>query len=258
VNVDTWRTVWRVCNTICLIGIAQFIICTFIAMQAYPGGSVADKVSSGFRMYDNFLSDLGRRSALNGDKNDSAAFWFNNSLIILSISLLPFYLSFCFHAWDRTSTLWIAAGFGVFSLFGLLIAGLTPLDRYFIAHHVGLAMWITGTIFASGLHAGAMLSSKYSPMWIALVSFSFAMLMMAYAVAGSVQDYVKMQKIAVAGAMCWYGTLSVWVLFKMEEYIKEVEETDPDMEEISHEASQYALHVRHGGSRPGGSSANGS
>ena len=247
-NIDLWRKLWRACNIITLFGVAQFVICTLIAISFYPGGAMENEQSIGFGMYDNYLSDLGRGAALNGDKNDTASFWFNNSLLLLSISLIPFYLSFCFHAWDRQTLLWIAAAAGLFSLLGMFVVASSPLDRAFIWHNVGLVMWMVGTIFAAGFHATAILSSQHSPQWLALISFAFAMLVMAYAVGGSLQEYMKMQKIAVAGAICWYATLSIWALFKMNEYLAELEEITPEEQETAEEASQYEFQIRHRGS----------
>ena len=246
-NIDTWRKLWRASNIITLLGVTQFVVCTLIAISYYPGGTIKNEESLGFRMYDNYLSDLGRGAALNGDKNETSAAWFNNSLILLSISLVPFYLSFCFHAWDRQTLLWFAAIAGLFSLLGMLLVALSPLDRAFIMHNIGLVIWMIGTIFAAGFHATAILSSKHAPQWLALASFAFAMLVMAYAVSGSIQEYMKMQKITVAGAILWYALLSVWGMLIMKSYLAEFDFT-PEERETAEEASQYEFQIRHRGS----------
>ena len=72
-------------------GIGGFILLNFFSMIFYPGGTLIDKDTDGYLFFYNFLSNLGERTARNGDDNFISSILFNSSLILVSISFLIFY-----------------------------------------------------------------------------------------------------------------------------------------------------------------------
>ena len=50
-------------------GIGGFILLNFFSMIFYPGGTLIDKDTDGYLFFYNFLSNLGERTARNGDDN---------------------------------------------------------------------------------------------------------------------------------------------------------------------------------------------
>ena len=72
-------------------GIGIFIILNIISMLLYPGGTIVDKDTEGYLFFYNFLSNLGERTARNGQDNFISSILFNSSLVIVSFSFLIFY-----------------------------------------------------------------------------------------------------------------------------------------------------------------------
>jgi len=75
-------------------GIGIFIILNSIAMLFYPGGTIIDKETEGHLFFYNFLSNLGEKTARNGEENITSAIFFNSSLVLVSISFLLFYTKY--------------------------------------------------------------------------------------------------------------------------------------------------------------------
>src|SRR5581483_11957121 len=59
-----------------LRAIAAGVLCGAAAVVLYPGGTRLDDTTSGYQMAGNFLSDLGRTAAYNGDANTAGAVLF--------------------------------------------------------------------------------------------------------------------------------------------------------------------------------------
>jgi len=73
-----------------IIGPAQYIILTAVAMMFYAGGTMINPLSPGFYFWGNFFSDLGRVIALSGAPNVVSFTIFTITALILSFSFIPF------------------------------------------------------------------------------------------------------------------------------------------------------------------------
>ena len=106
---------------ILLGGMAQFGINLSVAVTSF-----GDRYS----FSRNFLSDLGRAAK-------PSAPYFNVGVILLGLSLTVFFANAARQ--DDRRVFGIA---GIVSAAGLVGIGLTPLDRYFLEHHIFLVMWL--------------------------------------------------------------------------------------------------------------------
>ncbi|RYG63734.1 hypothetical protein EON80_20620 [bacterium] len=71
-----------------------FVLFTGIAMAFYPGGVKTDHGTQGYSFLVNFFSDLGRRTALNGQPNPVAASLFQYALTLAGLGLMLFFGAF--------------------------------------------------------------------------------------------------------------------------------------------------------------------
>jgi hypothetical protein len=106
---------------------------------------------------------------------------FNGSLVLLGLLLLPFFWFLPLHAPDRAGLLRVAAAIGFVSTAALIGIGLTPYDLVDREHNWALAAWLTTSLIAVGLHAAALVTSRETPQWYALLSMAVALLLAAYA-----------------------------------------------------------------------------
>ena len=107
-------------------GVVHFLIATPVAMAHFPDG---------YSMEGNFLSDLGRSSMPYSD-------WFNFSLILLGISVMPLYLTLILVDPRDSFSMKLAAGFGILSGCGLVGLGMTPFDKFIVLHYAFLGIWL--------------------------------------------------------------------------------------------------------------------
>lgn len=120
-------------------GIGIFIILNIIAMVLYPGGTIIDKNTEGYLFFYNFLSNLGERTARNGEDNFISSVLFNSSLIIVSISFSIFYTKyFQFFKTDNNSYNFvkIALFFLICSIFSFICVALFTADETSFDTHV--------------------------------------------------------------------------------------------------------------------------
>ncbi len=180
-TIDTWIKIWRTGFAIAILGAAQFVVCSIIAMVLYPGGTIETKATSNYRLSQNYLGDLGREVALNNKDNETGSRIFNGSLILLGVCSIPFFLFLPTHAADRIGWLSVAAIFGVVSSILMIMMGSSPADISPFTHFVALFFWVVTTFFCTSIHAGCMLTSKESPaLGMALISVAVAMLTVSY------------------------------------------------------------------------------
>ena len=180
-DIDTWIKVWRTGFAIAILGVAQFIVCSIIAIVLYPGGTIESKQTSEYRLSQNYLGDLGREVSLNNKDNATGSRIFNGSLILLGVCSIPFFLFLPTHAADRIGWLTIAAIFGVISSLLLIVMATSPADISPFGHYIALFFWVVTTFFCTSIHAGCMLTSRESPsLGLALISVAVAMLTVSY------------------------------------------------------------------------------
>jgi hypothetical membrane protein len=217
-TLETGMRLWRWANALTCLGVVQFLCLCTLAMLWYPGGTLLQENTVGYSFSENFLSDLGRTVSWSGQPNGTAATLFNTAVVVLAVSLIPFFLFLPAHAPDRSTVLWVAAVFGVGSALALMAIGLTPYDTHFVAHHRALCFWVIFLLATVILHFWALYTSEECASFLAVFSLGFAFLIGSYMLRGldlflaslfrsasvAVPGSVKMQKWVVLGAVCWY------------------------------------------------------
>ena len=172
-------------------GMLQFLVCVVCAMQLS---------ADGYSIHENFLSDLGRTVSLSGATNPSCLL-FNVSVIVLGVALFVF---FGFVPSATNEGQWFVRVPGSLSAAGIIGIGLTPYDKFFFLHIVALGMWLAPMVL---LMIGHVVSSAMSGRgstttnWIA---FATVAAVSGYALAGTHNGYVFMQKITAALATVWF------------------------------------------------------
>ena len=216
-----WETgirLWRWGNAVSCFGVIQFILLCLWATAAYPGGTIVEHNTVGYSFSENFLSDLGRSVAWCGESNGTAELLFTTGMVVLGLSIIPFFLFLPLHAPDRSTVLWAAAVSGIGSALALIWIGLTPYDLYFESHHTALFFWIVCLLATVILHSWALFSSEECPSGYAFLSLAVAGMIGLYllrgmefvltAATGSASDalasFATMQKYVVLGAVGWY------------------------------------------------------
>ena len=155
-NLDTGIRLWRWGNAVSCFGVAQFLFLSALAMQSYPGGTIADQHTVGYSFFENFLSDLGMTLSWSLKPNGTACLLFNTAVVVLGFSIIPFFLFLPTHASDQWESLRIAAAFGVISALALVAIGLSPYDVHPGAHVAALVLWVMSLSSAAVLHFGAL------------------------------------------------------------------------------------------------------
>ena len=217
-QLETGIRLWRWGNAVSCFGVIQFLCLCLWATAAYPGGTLVEHNTVGYSFSENFLSDLGRSVAWSGESNATAEGLFTTAMVVLGLSIIPFFLFLPLHAPDKSQILWIAAVFGVGSALSLIRIGLTPYDLYFEAHHTALFFWIVCLLAAVVLHAWALFTSEECSTAFAFLSLALALVVGLYLIRGmefaltarfgSASDalgkFATMQKYVVASAVGWY------------------------------------------------------
>ncbi|MHC4402740.1 MAG: hypothetical protein ACYTG0_24010 [Planctomycetota bacterium] len=221
--LETGIRLWRWANAVSCVGVLQFVGLSALATSFYPGGTPVDHGTAGYSFFENHLSDLGLRSSWSGESNTVSCWLFNGSVVVLAVSIVPFFLFLPTHAPDRTGILWIAAVFGIGSSIALVVIGLTPYDLHFLAHHLALFYWMVLLLVAVILHFCALWSSEECSGVFALLSLALAAVLAAYMICGmdllagqilgsSAESLVRsaaMQKWVVLTALGWYLVFGV-------------------------------------------------
>lgn len=181
------------------LGIVQFAISVRYAVSLY-----ADDYS----VAENFLSDLGRTVTFDGTDNSNCANVFNRSVIILGITLLPFFAV-------MPSVLqrgrFAIRAFGLLSSLGLIGIGLTPYDLYFIPHHAALVLWIGPMLLTVVTLLICAIVEGISSKMLSAGSLLLIAGVSAYALAGTYQGYVVFQKVMAVLACVWFCTVFVTI-----------------------------------------------
>ena len=216
-NLDTGIRLWRWGNAVSCFGVAQFLCLSVLAMHWYPGGTMADQKTTGYSFYENFLSDLGMTKAWSGQPNPTASLLFNTAMVVLGLSIIPFFLFLPSHAPDQWESLRIAAVFGVVSALALVGIGLSPFDVHPNAHVAALVLWVMSLSSAAVLHFGALWASNDCSPLLALLSAGLATAICLYmvAAAGDLRA-AAMQKCLVLYALVWYVVFGVRMVLTTE------------------------------------------
>ncbi len=206
-----WPLLWAV--AIAVMGILQFAIAIPLAMEEYPGGTITDRNSIGYSWSENWISDLGRESALNGQPNGLSSRIFRFSMVTLGSSLLVFFILSHRANCETTLTTFIASTSGIVTAIGLIGIGMTPMDKYLGMHEFMNFHWFTPLIGLIGAFSYQAIRSG----WITAVVFTVASLIlfvaMIYCSLASLASAMTAQKVFVITALLWLVLLIARVGF---------------------------------------------
>ncbi|MCP5100827.1 MAG: hypothetical protein GY943_35195 [Chloroflexi bacterium] len=148
--------VWKRPYAVVMVGCIQFLLLTIIAMLLYPGGVWGNETTVGYNFFQNFFSDLGLITALNGVPNTPSTILFVVALTVAGLSLILFFLTFPRFFTHTPILKWIcrlAALVGVWAGVSYIGIAATPADLFLDAHvkfvyHAFVALPISVTLFA--------------------------------------------------------------------------------------------------------------
>ena len=195
------------------LGLGQFLFCVHAAMDCYPGGTIADKDSIGYSWSENWLSDLGRRKAVNGFDNVTSATYFNRSIIILGATLLLFFVVSIRAFEERTIGSIATALAGLLASVGLIGIGLTPVDVAYELHITSLLVWIIPMLCLGVVFSYECFTGEGWFGWI--IGIATAVLfggVIVYALSTATSGVMAMQKIVVLQSIAWFALLGSRVM----------------------------------------------
>jgi hypothetical protein len=114
--------------------VVAFVGLILLAMRAYPGGTAWDRATRGNDFWLNYLCDLERAEALDGEPNRVGAALARAAVIILALGLLPLFWSLprLFETSERRRL--AVRGLGCAGALGGVAVGLLPNDRFGDVH----------------------------------------------------------------------------------------------------------------------------
>ncbi len=148
--IDSRRLVLVTLPRWCLGG---FVLFMMVAMWNYPGGTYRDPTTEGYLFSQNFLSDLGRWSAWNGDQNFYSSFFFGLAFVGVGVVFTLFFLNLhsLFSAEKSShSVSKIGSAAGVMGAVFIAGVGFTPGDIAFDSH-IFFANWFIRFFLAAAL-----------------------------------------------------------------------------------------------------------
>jgi hypothetical protein len=168
-----------------LAGCIGFVLLTLVAMLAYPGGTVTDHSTQGYRFSENFFSDLGRILARNGQSNLPSMAMFVLGLSGAAAALGIFFISYAQY-FSQPIYLrilaWLGSATGVASAICFLGIAWTPTDlNRFL--HVQFVLWAFRLFLVAVIfYIPTLLLGSQLPRQQAIVLLVFAGLLAAYLV----------------------------------------------------------------------------
>ena len=172
---------------IAVLGVIQYLVANAVAMAHFPDG---------YSFSGNFLSDLGRSTH---DYSD----FYNFSLIFLGIGLLPLFVSLMLVDPRDSFSMKLAAGFGCLTAMGIVGLGLTPIDKFFILHHIALGVWLFPMFYMWIVFFYGASRSTYVGIGFLSVSLLTVVVMLAVLLRSDSTGYQVMQKMIVACGLVW-------------------------------------------------------
>jgi hypothetical membrane protein len=155
-------------------------------------------------MAGNFLSDLGCSRTSSGRDNAVSAAVFNNSVIVLGVTLLPFFAILPATLPGLRKLVWLSGSLAAIGLIGI---GLTPYDRYFAAHNVCLGLWLGPMLILLVGYLIASFGGGRAGWALGACTLALVYAILAYASAGSHGAQVVMQKVTVVVSFVWLAMI---------------------------------------------------
>ncbi len=159
---------------IVLFGVVGFVVLTLAAMLAYPGGNVWDLTASGNDFWLNYLCDLERRIAIDGQPNLLGSLLTQGAMLMLALGMTAFWLTLptLFPSLPRLGR--ATRALGVIAAAGMAAAALLPGDRFEAAHPLIMAGAGVPGIVAAWLATIGLARARIVPATVALLGAATA------------------------------------------------------------------------------------
>lgn len=166
-----------------IASICAFLVLTTLAMFIYPGGTSANKTTTGYQFFTNFFSDLGRTVAHDGQPNGVASLLFTVAMVVAGGGLALFFVAFTrFFTRPTLHRVLSALGtvFGVLASLGFMGVGLTPANVNGPLHGSFVLGAFGVFLAATVLYSAVILRDPAYPNRYAWPFVMFALLLAAY------------------------------------------------------------------------------
>jgi len=140
----------RIASCAVVAAVAGFLALIVPAMRAYPGGTAWDHTTRGSDFWLNYLSDLQRTVALNGQPNAGAAFA-QAAMLLLALGMGPFWWLATRLFSGRPRLVYAVRASGIGGVAGSIAVGLMPSDRFGGAHSLAIVVGGVPGLVAAGL-----------------------------------------------------------------------------------------------------------
>ena len=165
-----------------LVGCGLFVALTLAAMLVYPGGTMKDHSTHGYRFFENVFSDLGRTQARNGEANPLSMVLFVIGLSAVGLGMVLFfiaYMQFFNETWLLRGLSWLGSAVGISSAACFIGIAWAPSDTSRL-HNV-FVLWAFRLFLAAvSIYIPALLLGRQLPRRQALTFLIFAGLLAGY------------------------------------------------------------------------------
>jgi hypothetical protein len=134
-----------------VFAVVGFVALVVPAMQAYPGGTVWDSTTRGDDFWLNYLSDLQRGVALNGEPNARGATFAQAAMLVLAVGLGPVWWLVARLLRGQPALGRAVRITGVVGVLGALAVGVMPSDSCEGGHAVAIILGGVPGLVAAGL-----------------------------------------------------------------------------------------------------------
>ncbi|MEJ2209502.1 MAG: hypothetical protein P8129_10755 [Anaerolineae bacterium] len=161
----------------------QFVVLTLVAMLAYPGGTVADPTTQGYRFFQNFFSDLGRTATPLGQPKALSFVLFVVALTGAGLGLVLFSLVMpgLFRRARGAHVLSLAGSlFGTLAGLSFVGVALAPADVFLPAHALFVQTAFLSLFVAAVAYSGAIWRTPDYPRRYLALFYAFDLLLLGY------------------------------------------------------------------------------
>jgi hypothetical protein len=166
-----------------MVGCAQFVILTLLAMVVYPGGTHSDPTTRGYSFFRNFFSDLGLTETFLGQPKTASFLLFTVALTLAGIALIVFFCVFPkFFAQSKTGKWLSILGSipGLVSGIAYIGVAFTPGNLYGKSHELFVQIAFVAFFVAVLLYIIAIFLNKDYAHIYAWVFVAFALILGVY------------------------------------------------------------------------------
>ena len=166
-----------------MAGCAQFVLLTFLAMLAYPGGTYQEPSAQGYQFFRNFFSDLGLSQTYSGGPKTISFLLFVIALTLAGVALVLFFL-FAPPLFKKRRMAYglsiIGAVFGILSGLSFIGVAVSPADLYLSLHGTFVQLAFIFFFVAVIFYLPAVLLTPHYPNVYAWIYLAFAVLLAGY------------------------------------------------------------------------------